>query len=179
MSTLQTAFFRQQLTPITYKSSGGTYTWTPTSLANGAGRSGPKADLAIAATGKYPRVWSAQFEVALAVAVASDYLSVELWWSGSDNATAGTHNPGGHSGTDATLTSASTLRYGMTFLGFISLTITAGTGVQISQPFEFYPLFRYGSPLLYNASGQALHATATNHVLTLTPLGDTGEDALT
>lgn len=177
MSTLQSAYFRQLGTPITYKSSGGTYTWTPTSLANGAGRGGPKADLQVAATGKFPRVWLATLEVALAVAVASDYLGIELWWSPSDNATAGSRNPGNHSGTDATLTNASTLKYQMQLVGTMSLTIAGSTSLQL-QSFEFYPLSRYGSPLLYNASGQALHATATNHVLTLTPLEDTAEDAL-
>jgi hypothetical protein len=174
MSTLKAAFKLQQgATPIIWASSGGTFVWTPTSLSDGTGREGPKADLGA----KWARRWVALLTSSVA-ASATDFKAIELWWGPSDNATAGTDNPGNLSGTDATLTNAATLRYQLLLVGSLSLVNARTTSVQ-KQWFDFYPPLRYGVPLLYNASGQALGSTAADHTLTLIPLEETAEDGIT
>lgn len=149
-------------TPKSWKASGGDYAITLTSLADAAARQGAKGDL-----GEYFRQrWAVHLAASLAVAATTGKL-LELWWSSSPSATAGTENAGGASGADAAYTAA--YRPQLQFIGFLYLANGLGTGIQ-RQDFEFMPRFRYGMPVIYNGAGQALGATAADHEIRFTPV---------
>lgn len=151
-------------TPITWKNTGGTYALTLTSVADAAGRQGAKGDL-----GQYrAENWSVLFQSSVALAATAGN-QIELYWASSNSAVAGTDNPGGVSGTDATFnTTPSEYKAQLIFIGSLILSNNAGTGIQ-KQWFVFRPPTRYGSPVVVNSAGQALSATAANHSLTLYP----------
>lgn len=153
-------------TSLSWKASGGDYAITLTSLANAAARQGAKGDL-----GEYwRRRWSVLLAASCAVAPTAGN-QLELWWAGSPSATAGTDNPGGASGTDASFGTPGEYKFQLHRIGFLYLSNNAGTGVQ-RQTFDFFPRFRYGMPVLVNSSGQALGSTAGDHEIRLTPLDD-------
>lgn len=162
-------------TPITWKSSGGTYALTLTSVTTGNGRQGAKGDL-----GQYrAKEWAVLFSSAVGSAVTAPNQELELWWANSDSPTAGTNNPGGTSGTDATFNTAPTeYTPQLQFIGSLMMSNNAGTAVQ-SQWFKFTPLCRYGMPVVRNATGQTLSGTAGNHQVQLTPNLDGGYDTPT
>lgn len=160
-------FLREAGTPITWKSSGGTYALTCTSVTNGNGRQGAKGDL-----GAH---WAGLFDVLFTSSVGSAATAgneIELWWAPSDSATAGTDNPGGVSGTDTTFnTTPDEYKQQLIFIGSLVLSNNAGTAVQ-KQWFQFSPPTEYGSPVVVNKSGQTLGGTAADHTVTLTPVVD-------
>ncbi len=149
-----------------WASTGGDYLLTLTSLANAALREGGKGDFFDATFGN-PEVLEVLLETAVASA-ATDGNAVELLFGESDSATAGTNNPGSLTGTDQTVTNGAQVRRQLNFAGALSLSNGLGTGVQ-RQRFVYFPTQRYVIPAVYNASGQALSGTASNHRLTVTP----------
>lgn len=153
-------------TTQTWASTGGTYLITLTSLANAAAREGAKGDFFDATYGA-PELLEVRFETAVAVA-ATDGNTVELWMGESDSATAGTNNPGNLTGTDAGVTNGDQLRRQLYLVGAMSLSNARGTNVQ-KQRFVYFPTQRYVVPMVFNASGQALSATAGNHLIAVTP----------
>ncbi|MBX9623789.1 MAG: hypothetical protein K2X82_08235 [Gemmataceae bacterium] len=155
-------------TALSWKSSGGDYAITLTSLANGAARQGAKGDLSAAAGGFWARRWAVELQSAVAVAATNGNV-LELYWAGSPSATAGTDNPGGASGTDASFATPAEYKLQLTYIGLLNLSNAAGTGVQ-TQMLEFFPSLRYGMPVLVNSSGQALSGTAGNHEIRLIPV---------
>jgi hypothetical protein len=153
-------------TPLSWKASSGDYAITLTSLANAAARQGVKGDL-----GSF---WRHRWAVLLSSSVASAATAgnlLELWWAGSPSATAGTDNPGGANGTDASFGTPGEYKFQLQRVGSLYLSNNAGTGIQ-RQTFDFFPRFRYGMPILVNSSGQALGATAADHEIRLVPLDD-------
>ena len=151
-------------TALSWKSSGGDYAITLTSLANAAARGGAKGDL-----GAY---WAQRWAVVLLSAVGSAATNgnmLELYWAGSPSATAGTENAGGASGTDASFATPAEYKLQLLPIGNLVLSNAAGTAVQ-EQIFEFYPRLRYGMPVLVNSSGQTLSGTAGNHEIRLIPI---------
>lgn len=151
-------------TALSWKSSGGDYAITLTSLASAAARCGAKGNL-----GTY---WARRHAVLLASAVASaatNGLALELYWAPSTSATAATENPGAASGTDAAFATPAEYKLQLLPIGVLSLSNNAGTGQQY-QVFEFNPPTQYGSPVLVNSSGQALSATAGLHEVRLVPI---------
>jgi hypothetical protein len=150
-------------TAISWKSSGGTYALTLTSLANAAARQGAKGDLGAS--------WAQRYSVLLTASVAvaaANGTAVELYWATSPTATAGTDNPGAATGTDAAFGTPVEYKLQLIYIGSLALSNNAGTGIQ-RQVFEFFPSCRYGMPIVVNSSGQALGATATDHEVRLTP----------
>ena len=151
---------------INWTPSGGTYALTLTSLATAAARGGAKGDL-----GTYwRRRWAVLFATAVGTAATAGNL-VNLGWAGSPTATAGTDNPGGWTGTDASFGTPAELFFQLQFVGGLYLSNAAGTGVQV-QMFELFPRYRYGGPVVYNLSGQTLSSTAANHEVRLVPIDD-------
>ena len=142
-----------------------------TSLANGAARQGVKVDLgALRATRQ-----DATLRIELDVAAASG-ATVSLWWAPSPSGTAGTANPGGVSGTDAAYTGtagdslADSIQQ-LQWVGALVCTSDADTVIQ-QQTFSFAPLSRYGSPVVYNTSGQAFEGDAVEMSIIFTPVID-------
>lgn len=155
-----------------WKSSGGDYAITLTSLANAAARQGAKGDLG--------SVWAKKWHVFFTSSVGSaptNGLEIELYWAASTNATAGTDNPGNTSGTDASLSNPSEVKLQLLYIGSLILSNSVGTGIQ-RQGFSFCPPTRYGMPVVVNSSGQTMGSTAGDHVITLTPLEDVIQDTV-
>lgn len=155
---------------ISWKSSGGTYAITLTSLANDAAREGAKGDLGA--------TWEQEFLVALESAVGSAATAgkeVELYWGPSTSGTAGTDNPGNLTGADASLSNPDELKAQCQFVGSLVLSNARGTNVQ-RQYLTFRPPSRYGTPLVVNKSGQSLSGTAGNHAIRMWPLRAQIED---
>ena len=101
--------------------------------------------------------------------------TVELWWAGSDSATAGTNNPGGVLGTDAAYTGyssnngASILQ--CTFVGTMVVTAQATTTKQVAVIAGLLrPKLRYGSLLVWNRSGAAVHSAVVNTHIVFDPI---------
>jgi hypothetical protein len=158
-----------------WKSSGGDYALTPTSVTNGNGRQGAKGDL-----GQFrARRWVPFVTSSVGVAATAGS-EVEFWWAPSDSATAGTDNPGGTSGTDATFnTTPDEYKQQLIFLGSLILSNNAGTGIQKQYLASFEPPTRYGMPVVVNKAGQTLGATATDHTFTLIPDAEGVYDTIT
>ncbi len=156
---------------ITWKSSGGTYAITLTSITNGNGRQGAKGDLGA----NRARVWDLLFTSSVGSAATAG-LTIDVYWGASDSGTAGTDNPGGLSGTDATFNTTPT-EYAaqLIFIGSLVLSNNAGTGIQ-RQWFSFVPPERYGMPVIINSSGQTLGGTAGDHTFTFVPREEAIED---
>lgn len=178
---LPDTFRRQSGTAKTIKNSGGDAAITLASLANSTsettgGRQSVKLDLG-ATRGRSYQV-KADFELA-ATPTAGNV--IELWWSPSSSATAGTDNKGGASGTDAAYTGYSSNMNASVkqcqFIGAFVCTAQATATVQkATVAGAFVPQERYGSLILINKSGAAFHSTDTNQVITLTPSEDVIED---
>lgn len=162
----------EQGTAKSWKASGGDYALTLTSLANAGVRQGEKGDLGAT----WARRWSVLFSSSVAVA-ATQGKEIHLYWAASPNATAGTDNPGGTSGTDAALTNGTELVGQLIYIGSIPLSNATGTAVQ-KVVREFYPPTRYGMPVVHNDSGQALGGTAGDHEVRLTPAEELIQDTV-
>ncbi len=142
-----------------------------TSVAASAARQGAKADLGATRAAAY----AVTIAVELAVAPASGEI-ISLWHAASPSATAGTANPGGTTGADGAYTgtagdSLADSILQLTLIGNLVCTLDATTVVQF-QSFIFSPEHRYGMPVVYNESGQALVADAVEMAIAYTPIID-------
>lgn len=155
-------------TSITWINTGGDYVLTLTSLGNNAVRQGDKSGSIVDGTYGRPEFLEFFLETACNVA-GTNYTSIDLFIGESDSATAGTNNPGGLSGADGILTNGTQLVWQLRHAGSLSVSNGAGTNVQKARMRLYYPACAYIIPVVANFSGQALHATASNHKLTMTP----------
>ena len=158
-------------TPIIWKAAGGTYAMTMASIAVNAARQGAKGDLGATRAAR----WSVLVENNMDVAPTAGKL-LEYWWSSSPSAVAGTQNTGACSGVDAAYTgsaagSVDETKMQLQYIGGLVLTPDADAVVQI-QEFVFFPLQRYGMPVLVNEADQILEGDDDAHRITLTPLID-------
>lgn len=170
-----TAVGRQQVgTQKTFKSSGGDAAITMTSVANGAARESVKIDMG-ATIGQLIAV-KAEVEIA---ATPTAGATVDLYWNPSDSATAGTDNCGGCSGTDAAYAGYSSNLVAslkqLVFIGSLVTTAQATATVQKGFVGTFRLPQRYGSLVVVNNSGAAIHSSATNIQFIFTPIEDTSE----
>jgi hypothetical protein len=160
-------------TAKSWKASGGDYALTCTSVTNGNGRQGDKGDLGA----NRARVYTVLFTSSVGSAATAGN-EIELWWAPSTSGTAGTDNPGGLSGTDATFnTTPDEYKLQLIYIGSLILSNNAGTGVQ-KQYFLFSPPTRYGMPVVVNKSGQTLGSTAGDHTVIITPNEEAVEDTV-
>ena len=128
------------------------------SLANNAARQGDKADLGAA---RRP-LFAVRLGVEFNVAPASDGSAiVEVFWSASVSATAGTGNDGGASGADGAYKAAEEDEWKkqLIFLGALVATADGNTVPQYQTIGFFTPPHRYGMPVVVNKSAQSLNAT--------------------
>ena len=160
----------------TVKNSGGTSAITLASLANAAGRQAVKMDLGATRAEVYEV--KATFEIAATPTAGN---TIDLYWAPSASATAATDNPGNVTGADAAYAGYSsnltaTLPQ-LQFIGSFVCTAQATATVQAAVVGRFSPADRYGSLVVVNNSGAALHSTETNQAITLTPIEGVVEDS--
>lgn len=147
-----------------------------TSLAAAAARQGAKADMDNGlVANRIARWYSVTLRIEMDVASA-DNLTVDLYWAGSLNSTAGTANPGGTTGADAayTGTAAGTLAEGLLQLqriGSLALQNDIAAVVQ-QQTFITRIPTQWGMPVVVNNSDQAFEGDANEMSITFTPLED-------
>lgn len=153
-------------TAVEWSTTGGKLI-TLTSLANAAVREGAKSATWVDGTKGLPELIEVRFESAVTSAAAQGK-EINLYVGESDNATAGTDNPGQLTGADSTLTNGSELLGQLKFIGALVLSAATGTTVQKSR-FVYRPVTAYSVPVVHNDSGVALHGTAGNHKLFFTP----------
>lgn len=161
-------------TAKSWKSSGGDYAITLTSVTNGNGRQGAKGDMGA----NRARIWDVLFTSSVGTAVTAPTQELELWWAASDSATAGTDNPGNCDGTDNTYnTTPDEVKQQLLFIGSLILSNNRGTNIQ-KQWLSFSPPCRYGMPVVVNKTGQTLGSTAGDHTLTFIPREEAVEDTV-
>lgn len=140
-----------------------------TSVSNNAARQSDKVDLGATRAEIYEVV--AALEIA-ATPTAGNV--VEFWWAPSPSGTAGTANPGGVSGADAAYAGYSSNLDAsikqLQFIGDFVCTAQATGTVQIARVGSFAPKHRYGTLVVYNKSGAALHSDAVEMSVLLSPL---------
>ncbi len=173
---LPDVFRIQNGTAKTFASSGGDAAITLASLANGSGRQSAKLDLGATRAGLY-RV-KAAFEIA---ATPTAGATIDLYWAPSTSGTAATDNPGGVSGSDAAYAGYSSNLTAsvkqLVFIGSFVCTTQATATVQRAIVGSFNPQLRYGSLVVVNSSGAALHSSDSNMNITLVPIEDVIEDS--
>lgn len=158
-------------TPLVWKAAGGDYAITLASIAVNAARQGVKGDLGATRAAR----WSVQVFINMDVAPTAGDI-IEFWWSSSDSAVAATENTGAASGTDAAYTGSAggtvdETKVQMISIGNLVLTPDADAVVQ-SQEFVFFPLKRYGMPMLVNKADQILEGDDDVHKIVFTPIID-------
>jgi hypothetical protein len=146
-------------TAKTYKSSAGDAVFTGTSLANAAGRISGVVDYGTPRAGKYRVQVQTKFGTAPTAGNA-----VEVYLVRSDD---NTNRDAALGSADAAVSDVD-LKAQCMFIGNL-VADNQNTGQQVAS-FEVETGARYLSVLLWNASGQALTATATDHIITITPI---------
>jgi hypothetical protein len=167
-----TAVFRTQSgTAKTLASSGGTVAITLTSLGNGSMRQAATLDLGETRAALYRL--DVAYELA-ATPTAGNAINHFVAWSDSSGA-----SQANTSGSDAAYSGYSSNAAAsvkeLDFLGAHICTAQATSTVQKSFVGVFSPKGRYLNLVVDNESGAAFHSSATNCIITLTPIEDTSE----
>ena len=150
---------QKQGTTITWTSAGGDEVLTLTSLATATGRQGDEHDFGATHAARARLQMELDFNVAPTAG-----LTVDVYWSSSAD---GTDYDGECTGADAAFALADLGR--LHYVG--SLVASNDTDPQIAS-WVFWLPARYGLPVVYNASGQALTNVGTAQIVTVTPLVD-------
>ena len=161
----------KQGTTLVWTSSGGDNAMDMSSLANDAARQGAKDDLGATRAAQYEVVL--QYDTGSVAPTAGE--TVDVFWASSDNATAGTNNPGGTGGTDSAYTGYSTdLDDSLENLIFLGSLVVTNNADQIHRQTicVFSPPNRYGFPVVVNRSGQTAGSTGTDHRVEIHPIID-------
>lgn len=145
-------------TAKSWKNTGGDAVFTGTSVANGAGRIGGALDFGATRAGRYRVQVVTKF-----VATPTSGAPLEVYLVRSDDNTTRDANLGS---SDAAV-SDTDLRAQCLYCG--SLPADNVTTQQVAS-FEVETGARYLSPLLWNATGAALSATAADHIINITPI---------
>lgn len=149
---------QEQGTDIVWTSAAGDEVITLTSLANGDGRAGEKHDFGAT----HPEWVRISVELDYNVAPTAGEVVLVYWSSSHD----GTDYDGECTGSDAAYDAEEDLLR-LHYVG--ALVCTNDTDPQRAS-FRFQLPARYGLPVINNQSGQALTATGTDQVITVTPL---------
>lgn len=148
-----------QGTTLEWKDTGGDYTLTQASLADGAGRAGAEHDWGV--TGIPDKVlFEVQFDpnVAPTAGEVVNYFVAE----GSD----GTNYPGEVTGSDAAFSSEDDAAR----LAFVGAVPASNDTDPHRGTFVFFPSARYFVPVVMNQSGQAFTSSTSDHWIKVTPL---------
>lgn len=151
-------------TAVSFKNTGGDVALTMTSLANGAGRVSAQWDRG---SGSKPGLyrWHYKTKAAAALAVGA---RLELYFAQA-NGTGTTDIPGKLGTSDAAVSSIDKLRNLGSPFGGINADSTSNGEEQVASGICFL-YSRYVSVVVWNALGQALSSTASDHELILTPI---------
>jgi len=146
------------------------------SVGSAGARQGAKKDLQYAATALFPRRWLVAVGIEFATAPNSGE-TVDIYWAGSPSSTAGKANPSGTSGSDAayTGTSGDSLADSLLqlqYIGSMVCTADATTAVQYATVGVLETALRYGMPVVYNNTSDALVSDAVEQYVALLPLVD-------
>lgn len=156
-------------TAIVWDAAVTDYAITLSGVAINAARQGAKGDLGALRAD----LWDVLLEINMdVIPTAGD--TIELWWSSSPSAVAGTQNTGAASGADAAYTGSAAgtvdeTKVQMQFIMAMPLTPDADAVVQ-RMSVAFFPRQRYGMPVLVNKSDQALEGDDNDHQITFTPI---------
>lgn len=141
-------------------------------VANAAAREGAKADLGATRAAAYAVLVGLEFNVAPTAGTV-----VDVYWTCSYSGTAATGNTGGATGSDADYPADSSEAEWVKQLIYVgSLVTTAdakGTPQYQCINERFSPPTRYGAPIVFNQSGQALNNDDANEMfVALIPITD-------
>ena len=154
-----------QETAITWDSAGTTELLTLTSVAAGAGRQGEQHDFtAVARSPDF--TWRAHVKFATTPVVGE---RVKVYWKTSDGT-----NPDNDDGIGDIALSAEDKLKNLMFLGAIVVD-EAATGSPFVASGDVYLPHRYGQPVFFNDTANALSATATDHGFSLIPVPIQGQ----
>lgn len=151
-----------QETDVIWTSAGGTEVLTLTSLADGNGRMGEEHDFGATHSARVRIQLEVDFNVAPTPGAGN---MVEVYWASSVD---GTDYDGECTGSDAAYNSEDDAAR-LYWVG--ALSPSNDTDPQRTS-WVFWLPARYGLPVVFNQSGQALTATGTDQILTVTPLTD-------
>lgn len=169
-------YFRVQSGTVKiFKSSGGDAAITLTSLANGSAINSDKLDL-----GATRGAWLDAFlDIEIAASPTAGN-TIDLYWAPSSSATQATDNPGGVDGSDGAYAGYSSNLTAslpqLQFIGSMICTAQATATVQKGYVGRFSPAQRYGTLVVVNNSGAALHSSATNMQIRFAPVEGVVED---
>lgn len=152
--------YRAIETRIVFKSTGGDVLFTPTSLAAGAGRISAQYDQGV---GAKPMRWLWDLATKWATATVIGEV-IELYIVPGDNS-----NIGGLGTSDAAVSSKDLLRNALFIANHIVDRTTGNSVVQESEGVVVIP-WRKFSIVWWNATADALSATASDHEFGLTPI---------
>ena len=141
-----------------------------TSIADDAAREGAKADLGATRPGGYAVLVGIEFDVAPTAGEV-----VEVYWSASYSATAGTGNAGGCAGADQAYKAGEEAEWAkqLILIGVLAVTNDAATTVQRQCINDYFvPPTRYGQVVVLNKGGQALEGDAVEQYVALVPITD-------
>lgn len=147
-----------------------------TGVANGAARQSVKVDLgAVRAL-----LYSVRAAIELAATPTAGN-TIDFYWAPSGSGTAGTANPGNISGTDAAYAGYSsnltaTLPQ-LQYIGSLVCTAQATGTVQYGEVGTFMPRERYGSLVVVNNSGAAVHSDDVECNVVFDPIVPQGQAA--
>lgn len=153
--------YQKQETAVTWKSSGGTELFTPTSLAAAAGRQGAYHDFGTASVGRR-FAWRAWIKPGGTRVVGE---IVQVYLVTSDGTT-----PDNDDGTGDIAVSAQDKLRNLTLLGTLQIDENAAVPMAASGVLEL--LHRYGAPVFWNATANTLSSTAGDFGFSLVPVSD-------
>lgn len=153
-------------TALQWLASAGDELLTLTSLASGAGRQGARHDFGASAKAR-EYTWRAWVKFATTPVVGE---VIDIYWISSD----GSH-PDNDDGTGDAAVSAEDKLRGLTKIGRIVVD-EASTTPEFTGKGEFEIFERYGHPVFWNRTADALSATAGDHGFKLTPIPMQGQD---
>jgi hypothetical protein len=159
---MPTKVYVAQETPTTFKASGGTVLFTPTSLANGAGRISTQWDRG---SSSRPAAFLARARYKCATAPAVGNL-LEVYLAMGD----GTYIDGNLSAVDAAVAAADKRRNLRWIMNVVADTASTSE-IMVAERMIWLPS-RYVSVVWWNALGVALSSTAADMEFTLTPVPD-------
>lgn len=153
--------YQKDETAITWQSSGGTETFTPTSLATASGRQGAHHDFGTSARSRL-FAWRAYLKPGGTRVVGE---GIRIYLKTSD----GTHHDNDDGTGDIALSAADKLR-NIRQLGSIQIDENAAVEMVASGICEIGA--RYAAPIFYNGTANTLSSTATDFGFELTPIPD-------
>lgn len=138
-------------TAVTWMNTGGDKAMTLKNIASGVIKEGAKSATLVDGTKGFPEVLEITVETKLA-GTPTDGLEMRCYLGFSSSATAGTDNPGGLSGADATVADSDQLPQ-LVFVGSVVMAGSLTTNVQRQRMYAV-PLAEYVIPVIQNSTGQ-------------------------